>query len=118
MIRAMIWFRCAAAHDPVRPIQTGAARIGWAAKHRQVDLQIDRSFTGEELLHRMKGWITVDPQVVIQRVVKRGRLRVLDDRDLVVECRSAEEFAALQRELLDVCGDQMELEVVKGKVFG
>ena len=116
MIRALIWFRCAAAHDPVRPVQTGAARIGWVARNRQVDLEIDRSFSGVELLQRMKGWVTADPEKVIQRATAWGRLRVLDDRDLVVECRSAEDFSALQQELLDACGDQVELEVVRGEV--
>ena len=116
MIRAVLWFRCAAAGDPVRPVQTCAARIGWVARHRQVDLQVDRSFHGDELLRRMKGWITADPEVVIRRVAGRGRLRVLDDRDLVVECRTAEEFAALRKELQESCGDAVELEVARGEV--
>ena len=116
MIRALIWFRCAAAHDPVRPVQTGIARIGWVAKRRQVDLEIERAFSGDELLRRMKGWITVDPELVIDRVAERGRLRVLDDRDLVVECRTAEDFEALRRGLHEACIDQVDLEVLKGEM--
>jgi len=113
MVRGMLWFRCAAVHDPVRPVQRGVARLGWEAKHRHVDLEIDRGFKGDELLRRMKGWITVDPEEVIRVVQARGRLRVLDDRDLVVECRSAEDFEALGEELRAGFGDQMDLERVR-----
>ncbi|NIR13235.1 MAG: hypothetical protein GWN86_04500, partial [Desulfobacterales bacterium] len=59
--------------------------IGWDAKERKVELQIERAFTGEELVKRMKGWITVDPSRVIDVIGQYGRLKVLDDRDLVVE---------------------------------
>ena len=54
MERAMLWFKCAAMHDPVRPVLKQPAVIGWEAKQRQVDLVIERSFQGEELLSRMK----------------------------------------------------------------
>lgn len=110
MVRGMIWFRCAAMHDPVRPVQKEPARIGWAAKLRDVSLDIERGFKGDELLRRMKGWITVDPDEAIEAVNRRGRLRVLDDRDLVVECRSAADFEALQSELRERFGGEVDLE--------
>jgi hypothetical protein len=50
MQRAMLWFKCAAVHDPVRPVVKKPATIGWEAKQRQVDLVIERSFKGDELL--------------------------------------------------------------------
>jgi hypothetical protein len=34
----MLWFKCAAMHDPVRPVIKQAADIGWEAKQRQIDL--------------------------------------------------------------------------------
>lgn len=110
MVRALIWFRCAAVHDPVRPVQREPARIGWAAKFREVDLTVPRGFKGDELLRRMKGWITVDPDETIETVSRWGRLRVLDDRDLVVECRSPRDFEALQAEIRDRFGGEVDLE--------
>ena len=44
MERAMLWFKCAAVHDPVRPVVKKPAVIGLEAKQRQVDLVIERSF--------------------------------------------------------------------------
>jgi len=114
MVRGIVWFRCAAMHDPVRPVQRAPAQIGWEAKHRRVDLEIERSFQGEELLRRMKGWITVDPEEVIRLISGRGRLRVLDERDLVVECRTPEELEALRTDLDRAFGDQVDLDVTKG----
>ena len=110
MVRALLWFRCAAVHDPVRPVQTAPAHVGWAAKFRRVDLEIERGFKGDELLRRMKGWITVDPDAVIQAVERRGRLRVLDDRDLVVECRSAADLEALRADLAEAFGAEIDVE--------
>ena len=110
MVRALIWFRCAAVHDPVRPIQARPAAVGWVAKSRRVDLEIERGFKGDELLRRMKGWITVDPEEAIEIVGRRGRLRVLDDRDLVVECRSQQDFETLAAELSDWFGGEVDLE--------
>ena len=55
MIRAKLWFRCAAMHDPVTPVVVQPAVIGWEAKQRTVELKIERAFNGEELVHRMKG---------------------------------------------------------------
>ena len=116
MVRALIWFRCAAVHDPVRPVQTRPAAVGWAAKSRRVDLEIERGFTGDELLRRMKGWITIDPEEAIAMVTRRGRLRVLDDRDLVVECRSQEDFELLATELRKRFGSEVEIEPAKGGI--
>lgn len=113
MVRGLLWFRCAAMHDPVRPVQRGAVRLGWEAKRRRVDLEIERGFKGDELLRRMKGWITVDPEEVIRVVEKRGRLRALDERDLVVECRTKEDFEALEEELRAAFGEQLDLELFK-----
>ena len=57
-------------HDPVTPVVLKPALIGWEAKKRQVDLTIERAFKGDELVMRMKGWVTVDVRKVVE-VVKR-----------------------------------------------
>ena len=82
MIRAKLWFRCAAMHDPVTPAVIKPAVIGWDAKQRQVDLTIERAFKGDELVLRMKGWVTSDVGEVIEVVKKHAYLKLLDDRDL------------------------------------
>ncbi len=110
MIRAKLWFRCAAMHDPVTPTILKPAIISWEAKQRQVDLTIERAFNGDELIMRMKGWVTVDVKKAIAAVKKRGRLKILDDRELVVEFESEEDFKALNAELAETFGDQLNMD--------
>ncbi len=110
MIRSRLWFRCAAVHDPVTPCIVRPAVIGWKARERQADLTIERPFKGDELLLRMKGWITVDPKRAIEVVQRHGFLKVLDEEDLVVELDGEEDFSRLQQELEEVFGDQAHLE--------
>jgi len=110
MIRAKLWFRCAAMHDPVTPVLVQPAVIGWEAKKRRVDLTIDRAFKGDELVMRMKGWVTTDVQEVVEVVKEHGFLKVLDDRDLVVEMESQKDYDHLARDLEAKFGDQINLE--------
>ena len=110
MIRAKVWFRCAAMHDPVTPVIVKPAVISWEAKEREVDLTIERAFTGDELVLRMKGWVTVDVREVLDIVRRYGRLKVLDERDLVLEVDSDEEYLRLEEELREHFGDQLNLE--------
>ncbi len=112
MIRAKIWFRCAAMHDPVTPIVVQPAIIGWEAKKRKVETQIERAFNGEELVQRMKGWITVDPKKVIEVVSCYGRLKVLDERELVVEVEKSEDIQRLQEKLQETFGGEVDVEPV------
>jgi len=99
-------------HDPVTPVVVQPAVIGWDAKKRRVDLQIERSFNGEELVRRMKGWVTVDPSRVIEVVNRFGRLKVLDDRDLVIEFEKKEDLLNLQKALAESFGDQVDAEPI------
>jgi hypothetical protein len=115
MIRAKLWFRCAAMHDPVTPMIAQPALIGWEAKKRRVDLQIERAFTGEELVRRMKGWVTVDPSQVIEMVRQFGRLKILDDRELVVEFEKMEDFENLKKGLEETFREEIDVELIKKK---
>lgn len=112
MIRAKIWFRCAAMHDPVTPVIVRPALIGWEAKRRKVDLTIERPFKGDELIMRMKGWVTSDVKKVVDVVKKHGYLKVLDDRELVVEFESEEAYQTLAQDLETHFRDQVDLEKV------
>jgi len=115
MIRAKIWFRCAAMHDPVTPIVLQPAVIGWEAKKRRVGTQIERAFNGEELVRRMKGWITVDPNEVIEVVDQYGRLKVLDERELVVEVEKMEDIQKLQKAVRETFGGEVDIEAISKK---
>ena len=115
MIRGKIWFRCAAMHDPVTPIVLQPAVIGWEAKKRRVETQIERAFNGEELIRRMKGWITVDPKEVIEVVNQYGRLKVLDDRELVVEAEKAEDLQKLQKAVEETFRGEVDIEAISKK---
>ena len=110
MIRAKLWFRCAAMHDPTTPIIVKPAVIGWEAKERDVDLTIERAFKGDELVLRMKGWVTVDVKKVVEIVKKHGYLKVLDERELVVEMETERNYEELEKELMENFKDQMNLE--------
>ena len=115
MIRGKLWFRCAAMHDPVTPVVVQPALIGWEAKKRRVELQIERAFDGDELVRRMKGWVTVDPSKVIDVVTRFGRLKVLDDRELVIEVETMEDFQKLQKALQETFGEEAEAELILKK---
>jgi len=110
--RAMLWFKCAAMHDPVRPVLKQPAVLGWEAKQRQVDLVIERPFQGEELLRRMKGWVTVDVYQAIDIIQQHGKLKVLDGYDLVVELPNKSELKALSQKLADAFGQEAWLEPI------
>jgi len=115
MIRAKLWFRCAAMHDPVTPMLVQSALIGWEAKQRRVDLHIERAFNGEELVRRMEGWVTVDPSKAIEVVNRFGKLKVLDDRELVIEFEKMEDLGHLQKALKDHFGNEVDAELVSKK---
>jgi len=110
MIRARLWLRCAAMHDPVTPVIIRPAVIGWEAKERKVDLTIERAFKGDELVLRMNGWVTVDVKKVIEVIKRYGYLKLLDDRDLVVEFETEDDYRDLEREMLLEFKDQANLE--------
>jgi len=108
--RAMLWFKCAAVHDPVRPVLKRPAIIGWEAKQREVDLVIERAFKGDELLRRMQGWLTVDVEAAIDIIQRHGKLKVLDGYDLVVEAPGRSELEALSQKLKEAFGEEAWLE--------
>ena len=112
MIRAKLWFRCAAMHDPVTPIIVQPAVISWDAKQRDVDLTIERAFNGDELVMRMKGWVTADVKKVIGIINNCGRLKVLDERDLVVEVETEKDYEELNTKLFGYFKDQLDLEKI------
>ena len=87
--------------------------IGWEAKRRQIELTIERPFKGDELLRRMKGWITVEPNRVIEIVNKYGKLKVLDDRELVIEMDEAASLKPLQKDILAAFGSEVDVELKK-----
>jgi hypothetical protein len=102
-------------HDPVTPIVVQPALIGWEAKQRRVELQIERAFSGEELVRRMKGWITEDPSKVIEVINRFGRLKVLYDRDLVIEVEKIEDFQKLKKALNEAFGKEVKAELILKK---
>lgn len=110
MIRAKLWFTCAAMHDPVTPIIVKPSVLGWKAKKREVELTIERAFTGEELVLRMKGWVTADVKQVIEVMKSYGYLKVLDEQDLVVEMETEEDYEKVTRALQEKCGSEVFLE--------
>ncbi len=114
MMRARVWFRCAAMHDPVMPILVRSAVLGWKGKNRDIELTIEREFTGPELVRRMKGWITIDPNRAVEVIERHGRLKCFDTGDLVVELEDESGLKALREEIQNVFGDQCDIEPMLG----
>jgi len=110
MIRSKLWFRCAAMHDPVTPVIVRPALVGWDAKKRKVDLTLERAFKGDELVMRMKGWVTADVKKVVEIVKEHGFLKIMDDRDLVVETETEKDHESLVEDLKRVFGDEVNLD--------
>jgi hypothetical protein len=110
MERALLWFKCAAVHDPVRPVLKRPAAIGWEAKFRQVDLIIERPPLGAELLARMQGWFTVDVKQATDIIKQYGKLKLLDEYHLVVETEGEAALTALAEKLAATFGEEMGLE--------
>ena len=115
MERAIVWLKCAAMHDPVRPVLKKPAIIGWEAKQRQVDLTIERPFKGDELLKRMKGWVTADVYQVIDIISRYGQLKILDDYDLVVETSDMAAMEQLSDKLNELLNQEVCIEVMQKK---
>jgi len=97
-------------HDPVTPIIVKPSVLGWKAKRRDVELTIERAFTGEELVLRMKGWVTTDVKQVIEIIKPYGYIKVLDEEDMVVEVESEEDYEKLTSALKEKFSDQVFLE--------
>ena len=112
MIRAKLWFRCSGAYNPVTPVIFKPAVIGWEAKNKQIDFTIERAFNGEELVLRMKKWVTADVKKVIEIVKRHGYLKILDERDLVVEMETETDYENLRRDLLDDFYEHVDLEKI------
>jgi len=110
MERAIIWFKCAALHDPVRPVLKRPALIGWEAKQRDVQMVIERAFRGDELLLRMKGWFTADVESAINIFKQYGSLRVLNDYDLVLEAQNISDLNTLSEKLAEAFGQEIWIE--------
>jgi hypothetical protein len=104
-------------HDPVRPVVKKPAVVGWEAKQRRVDLVIERSFRGDELLSRMKGWVTADVNQAAEIINQYGKLKILDDYDLVVETRDKADMEALADKLSEAFGEEAWLEPIEKKLL-
>lgn len=112
MERAMLWFKCAAMHDPVRPVIKKPAVLGWEAKYRRVDLVIERPLRGNELLRRMKGWFTADVHQAEDIITRHGKLVILDDAALVVETTDKAALEKLSSELQKAFGEEVWIEPI------
>ena len=112
MERAMLWFKCAAMHDPVRPVIKKQAHIGWEAKNRQVDLIIESPLKGDELLKRMNGWFTADVYKAVEIFKQYGKLKVLDDVDLVIETKDFAQMEELSKELYEIFREEAWIEII------
>ncbi len=112
MERALIWFKCAAAHDPVRPVVKQQAQIGWKAKERKVDLTIDHTLSGEEMLLRMKGWFTADVVKAADIFKQHGRLKILDESDLVIETKDSNGMDSLSQNLARTFDHDVWVEII------
>jgi len=80
-----------------------------------VDLTIEGPLKGDELLKRMKGWFTADVHAAVEIFSQYGKLKVLDDVDLVVETKGADEMEKLKKHLADTFQDEVWIEPMPKK---
>jgi len=109
MIRMRVFGRCAIYNDPISPVIKNPTIIGWKALYRDVDQTIERRWSGAELLRRMKGWITANPERIIDVIESHVSLQVTTDGDLVVELEDEVHLHRLKSHLEAVFGDQVQL---------
>ncbi len=107
---AKLWFKCAAMHDPVCPKILSPCLITWEAKYRDVQVVIERKFKGDELVRRMKGWITVDPEEVIDIVNKYGKFKINEKGELYIELPDEISYKSLQKTLQKRFSEEVLLE--------
>ncbi len=105
-----VWFKCAAMHDPVCPKIISPCLITWEAKYRDVQVVIERKLKGDELVKRMKGWITIDPNEVIGIVEKYGKFIVNENGELFVELKSSDIYNDFEKELTERFGEEILIE--------
>ncbi len=108
-MKAKLWFKCSAMHDPVCPKILSPCLITWEAKYRDVEVVIERKFKGEELVRRMKGWVTVDPEEVIEVVNRFGKFVINERGELFVEIENEQNFLKLKEELQKKFSDEIIL---------
>ncbi|MBN1254968.1 MAG: hypothetical protein JXA50_06815 [Deltaproteobacteria bacterium] len=101
--------RCRIYHDPVTPVLTAPAAIGWDAWFRTIDLVTPQSLKGKELLMRTRGWWTVDPAEILPIVEEHGKLVVGENGELIVEFTDQKSCDALSSALSEKFGDQVLL---------
>ena len=59
--------------------------------------------------------MTVPPEEVIDVIKGHGRLRVLDEQDLVVEVETMEDYEKLSQALQDTFGGEVNLDLIPKK---
>ncbi len=109
---AKLWFKCAAMHDPVCPKILSPCLITWEAKFRDVQVVIERKFKGDELVRRMKGWVTVDPEKVIEIVNRYGKFKINERGELFIELPDEISYKSLQSTLQEIFSEEVILEKI------
>ncbi len=109
---AKLWFKCAAMHDPVCPKILSPCLITWEAKFRDVQVVIERKFKGDELVRRMKGWVTVDPEKVIEIVNRYGKFKINEKGELFIELPDEISYKSLQSALQEIFSEEVILEKI------
>ena len=111
-MKVKLWFKCAAMHDPVCPKLISPCLISWDAKYRDVQVVIERRFKGDELVKRMKGWVTVDPEKVLEVVNNFGKFIIDDKGELFVKLNNKDEFNKLKDELKKHFKEEINIEII------
>ena len=110
MIRAKVWFRCAAVCT-IRSCRF-SFKPRWnriARGERRASISSSNAISkGSGLLLRMQGWITIDPKQAVKVFERHGRLKCFDNGELVVE---VEDQAQLENTLSGILAGQLRRPV-------
>ena len=92
------------------------SRPSWDRKSKKKCGDAGReSVQRREMVHKMKACVTAHPKKVIEVVNQYGRLKILDERELVVEAEEAGDLQKLQKALQETFEGEVNVEVLSKK---
>ena len=77
-----------------------------------MDLIIEGPLRGDELLNRMNGWFTADVYKAVEIFKQYGKLKVLDDVDLVIETKDSAQMEELSKALYEIFREEAWVEII------
>ena len=86
-----------------------------ATKTEEYLQQVVETKKADELLKRMKGWFTADVHKALEVFNDFGRLKVIDEKELVIETQDETKMEDLAIKLKEIFHEDVWVEIIKRK---